>query len=113
MKPNEGQRCYNKNCNTLLTEEDFGKVCGMEINFESYHVCRTCWRNFDGQKMRGRFAMIPGFTKTMMVDTQRQLDQLSAPGAPPFDFNFQDEEDRYTESMDEWISWQASKEVES
>ena len=98
------KKCYNKYCNKELTEEDktnFGFV-GATPTFLEQHLCNSCWYLFDGQKMRGRFKSV-GISHQQLVSLGQLMDQIGGCG---FTIGHPSEEERYTESMSEWIEWQ-------
>jgi hypothetical protein len=101
----EGQKCYNHHCGKLLEEEDLAHTCGTIINFGKYHLCNACWSLFDGQKMRGRFRGV-GISHAELVTLGQQMDQN---GGCSFTIGHPSEELRYTEDMDEWVSWQSKE----
>lgn len=108
---NHQEKCYNHYCDKVLTEEDksdFGY--GIAKIFCECHLCKECWRKFDGQKMRGRFRRI-GVNHEQMVEIVAKIDQLAAEDGRscPFVVGRPEEEERYTESMTEWIEWQKEK----
>lgn len=109
VAPLPDQNCYNRYCGKKLTAEDATTCCGMfKVPFYfTYHLCNDCWAKFDGQKMRGRFRMI-GIGHESLVALTAKMDQ-EVPGGCPFTVGHPSEEERYTESMDEWIGWQAPK----
>jgi len=62
---------------------------------------------FDGQKMRGRFSRI-GISHQQLLQINQAIEQDT--GKTPFYVGHPTDEQRYTESVDEWISWQKPKE---
>lgn len=96
--------CRNKHCGKLLQPEDFesnvSDMCRMD--FGKYHLCSACWAKFDGQKMRGRFRSV-GVEHDELVRITAQLEQM---GGPQMTIGHPSDEERYTESIDEWIGWQ-------
>jgi hypothetical protein len=107
----ERQRCFNRFCNKILTEEDKTTFGGMfsSPKFLKYHLCNDCWAKFDGQKMRGRFRQM-GISHEKAVEITAALDRLSAehsfPG-PVYHLGHPSDEKRYTENLEEWIEWQS------
>jgi hypothetical protein len=101
------QKCYNHHCGKVLTEDDAARPFAPNSTAMvfSHHLCNECWARFDGQKMRGRFKMI-GVPHADLVKLGQQMDQ-QIPGGCPFVIGHPSEESRYTESLDEWVSWQA------
>jgi hypothetical protein len=106
----EGQKCYNHHCGRVLVEEDFPSVMGEKpgMNFGKYHMCRTCWNLFDGQKMRGRFRMV-GMGHGDLVRIAAMIDQAEPTRGCAFAVGHPSDESRYTESMDEWVKWQGER----
>jgi len=95
----KGKTCYNPACGKPLVVED---VTFMTIVFDC-HLCNRCFAAFDSQKMRGRFAMLG-------LDAHVVKNQIeSRYGVKAFHAGEDEDEKRYTESVDEWISWQVKK----
>jgi hypothetical protein len=88
------QRCYNRHCNKLLTEEDKTDMggCVKEKFFFDQHLCYSCFAKFDGQKMNGRWA----FIGEMLAKTDEGKEQAKR----------EQQGLKYTESVSEWIEWQ-------
>ena len=84
------QKCYNKYCLKVLSDEDGDFFCPIvaekKMNFGEHHLCRKCFELFDTQKMNGRWWFI---MKDMGV----------AEGDQP----------KYTESINQWIEWQGDE----
>ena len=104
----EPTHCYNRHCCKRLTDDDFVTgIDGHRLKFGKWHMCAECWDKFDGQKMRGRFNRM-GILHTQLVQLGAQMDQqFKDEGGCPFTIGHPSDEPRYTESMDEWIGWQA------
>lgn len=100
------RKCYNKACGKELAEGDFphGWDSGKS------HLCNECWRRFDDQKMRGRFACIGFATYSSQKELMESL--VNAGYEIPdsgWDLRRSVDELRYTENLDEWIRWQMEK----
>lgn len=95
------QRCYNRYCDKLLTEEDKTNLDGVlkEYTFLPSHLCNECWSKFDGQKTRGRLS------NTGWSQEQQTVVQIEPT------LGKVDNQQRYTESVNEWINWQRSEGV--
>lgn len=109
MVVDDPKRCHNKYCNKILTEKDKITAFGGEPFFlTTHHLCASCWKKFDGQKMRGRFKNL-GFSLEQAKQIESLMDQ-QVPGGCPFEIGHPSNEERYTESVDEWVGWQEPKE---
>ena len=74
--------------------------------FGDLHLCNECFRDFDDQKMRGRFEAIG-----IIGDDAAELTGALKEAGAKFEWDLRRpvKELRYTESVAEWISWQNDK----
>lgn len=98
------QICYNHYCRKVLGEEYHSTMFGTrETGFPDCWLCNECWAKFDGQKMRGRFAMI-GYSHNQSVSILAAIERDC--GKELFELGRPEDESRYTESVTEWVEWQ-------